>query len=308
MIIYSKIYNMLRSNLQYRILALVLAVFFWYLISGQEKVEMWVEVSVEVSQVPEEYTIMSGMVSKVTVRCRATKTMLSRMEVGRLAYNLDLSGLEHGENTIVLDPKRINLPRAVQAVEITPHRLDLEVDRLIIRELPVEIEWKGAISPYYELKDKSVEPASVRIKGPENIIQNMDAVKTRPLAVEDERPGMIQRRVGLVLGPEMETGTPDVRVELVFGPLLEEIWVRKPVEVTGAEDIKYTLEPDHVRGNLKLPRELLQQEGWRDRIHYYVEIEPGVERGMHELQVHAIVPEHGRVLEMRPEVIEVKIE
>ncbi|EFI35389.1 YbbR family protein [Desulfonatronospira thiodismutans ASO3-1] len=299
---------MLKSNWQYRILAVVMAVFFWYLISGQEKVEMWVDVPVEVSHLSEDYTVISGMVSKVTVRCRATKTMLSRMDMARLAYNLDLSGLEQGENTIVLDPKRINLPRAVQAVEITPARLELEVDRIVSRELPVEVVWTGAISPYYELKNKMVEPAALHVRGPEKILKNMDTVKTRPVAVDSDRPDRFQRKAGLDLRPELESTPSDVRVELVFGPVLEDIWVRKPIEVRGAQGVNYSLDPGYVRAYLDLPRELLQEDGWREKIHYYVEKNPGAGPGVHELQVYAELPEHGQVLEMRPEKVEISID
>jgi len=299
---------MLKSNWQYRILALVMAVFFWYLISGQEKVEMWVDVPVEVSQLSEEYTVISGMVSKVTVRCRATKTMLGRMDTGRLAYNLDLSGLEKGENILALDPKRINLPRAVQAVEITPARLELNVDRLITRDLPVDVNWIGSINPYYELKNKVVEPASLSVRGPEKVLKNMNVVETRPLAIEGDRPGTVQRRVGLKLPPELESAATDVRVELVFGPVLEEIWVRKPIEVRDAQGVDYSLDPEHARAHLSLPREMFQEDGWRDKIHYYVKIEPGTGPGVHELQVGADLPGHGQLLEMRPEKIEILID
>ncbi len=299
---------MLKSNWQYRILAVVMAVFFWYLISGQEKVEMWVDVPVEVSHLSDDYTVISGMVSKVTVRCRATKTMLGRMDMGRLAYNLDLSGLEQGENIIVLDPKRINLPRAVQAVEITPARLELEVDRVVSRDLSVEVVWTGAISPYYELKKKTVEPASLRVRGPENILKKMDAVRTRPLAVDGDRPDRFQRKAGLDLHPELESTPSDVRVEIVFGPVLEDIWVRKNIEVRGAQGVSYSLDPDYARAHLSLPREFLQEDGWRERVHYYVEKDPGAGPGVYELQVNAELPEHGQLLEMRPEKVELTIE
>ncbi|WP_291319848.1 CdaR family protein [Desulfonatronospira sp.] len=299
---------MFKANWQYRILALVMAVFFWYLISGQEKVDMWVEVPVEVSHMPGEYTVTSGMVSKVTVRCRATKTMLGRMDISRLAYNLDLSGLEQGENTIVLDPKRINLPRAVQAVEITPSRLELEVDRFVIRDFPVQVSWTGAVSPHYQLREKVVQPDSVRVRGPQRILNDMDGVETKPLAVDEYRPGTVQRRVRLNIPPELESTPADVRVELVFGPVLEDIWVRKPIEVRGAQGVNYSLDQDHARAYLSLPRELLQEDGWRERLHYYVQIQPGTGPGVYELPVDAQLPEYGQLLEMRPEKVELTIE
>jgi len=298
---------MFKDNWQYRIMAVVMAVFFWYLISGQEKVEMWVEVPVEISSLPAEHAVKSGMVGKVNVRCRATRAMLTRMDAGRLAYNLDLSGVEQGTNTIALDPKRINLPRAVQAVEIAPSRLELEVDRLVSREVPVRINWKAALDPHHELKYKKSTPELIRVRGPERIVERVDAVESRTIEVEDGRPGTISRKVGLELHPDVEASAAEVRVEIVFGPVLEEIWVRKPIEVRSAEGIDYRLGEDHARVHLALPVKFLQETGWRDTISYFIRLNPQLQPGEHELPLELELPEHSEVLEKRPEKVEVTI-
>ncbi len=297
--------NKIRSNWQYRIMALVMALFFWYLISGQDKVEMWVEVPVEISGLSEDLSVSSGMVDKVRIRCRATRTMLGRMDVGRLAYNLDLSGVEQGSNVINLDPKRIDLPRAIQAMEIAPSRLELEVDRIITRDLPVRINWRGSISPEYELADKVSVPEFIRVRGPERLVRDMDSVQTRIIDIEERMPGTITRRIGLQLHPEIEASIAEVRAELIFMPVLEEIWVRKAIEVRNSEGLEYSLDEDHMRANLALPKTFLREPGWREQISYYINLNKGMLPGVFELPVHIDLPAYGRVLEKRPETVQV---
>ncbi|WP_028575313.1 CdaR family protein [Desulfonatronovibrio hydrogenovorans] len=298
---------MFKVNWQYRIIAAVLALFFWYLISGQEKVEIWLNVPVEIVNLPSDHMIRSGMVGSVRVRCRGTSTILNRLETGRISYTLDLSGIRRGSNVVVLDPKNINLPRAMEVVEISPSRLELDVDRILTKTVPVRISWQAHISPDFELKEIRVEPEHVRISGAARVVERIEEIESRHIEIRDETPRRVIRKVGLELFPEVDSSVGEVLVEFVFGPVLEEIWVRKPVQVIADEGVDYRIEPDHVRANLALPKTLLRTEGWRDGIGYFIRIDQEMEPGVHELQVGVDMPRDGQVVEKRPETIRVEI-
>ncbi len=298
---------MFKVNWQYRIIAVVLALFFWYLISGQEKVEIWLNVPVEIVNLPSDHLIRSGMVSTVRVRCRGTTTILSRLETGRLSYSLDLSRIRKGTNVIVLDPRHINIPRAVDVVEITPSRLELEVDLQETKTVPVRINWQAYISPDFELKEVRVEPQNVRISGAARILERIDEVETKHIEIRDEAPRRIIRKVSLDIFPEVEASVGEVLVEFSFGPILEEIWVRKPVIVFADEGVDYRIDPDHVRANLALPKILMRTLNWRDEISYYIWVNKDMEPGVHEVELMIDLPRDGEVIEKRPELINVEI-
>ena len=78
------------NNWQYRVLAILLALACWYVVSGQEKVETWLEVPLEFVNLPPQMEITSGLVSKLQVRIRGTSNQVRSLNVGRLAYKLDL--------------------------------------------------------------------------------------------------------------------------------------------------------------------------------------------------------------------------
>lgn len=298
---------MFKVNWQYRAIAVVLAFFFWYLVSGQEKVEVWLSVPVEIVNMPAGHVIRSGMVNNIRVRSRGTSTMLSRLETGRLSYTLDLSGLSTGLNYVELDPKKINLPRAIDVIDITPSRIELDVDLLVTKTVPVRINWQAYISPDYELRELRLEPETIRISGPARILDRIDEVETRHVEIRDEAPRRIIKRVGLDLFADIESSASEVLVEFSFGPILEEIWVRKPVVVYADEGVDYRIDPDHVRANLGLPRVLLRTANWRDLISYYIWITQDLEKGIHEIEVLADLPRDGQVVEMRPDKVSVEI-
>jgi len=298
---------MFKVNWQYRIIAVILAFFFWYLISGQEKVEIWLTVSVEITGMPPDHVIRSGMVSTIRVRCRGTSTILNRLETGRLSYTLDLSGVEKGPNAVVLDPKKINLPGAIEVVEIMPHRLELDIDLLKTKTVPVRINWQAYINPDYELREVRVEPEHVRISGAARILDRIEEIETRHIEIRDEAPRRIIKQVSLDIFPEVESSAEEVLVEFTFGPILEEIWVRKPVNTLADEGVSYSIEPDYVRANLALPRVLMRTEGWRDQISYYIRVSQDMEPGEYEIEVMTDLPRDGEVVEKRPETIRVEI-
>ncbi len=298
---------MFKINWQYRITAVILAVFAWYLISGQEKVEIRISVPVEIVNLPSDHLIRSGMVNTIRVRCTGTSTVLNTLETGRLSYSLDLSEVTKGVNTVVLDPQNINIPRGIDVVEITPPRLELDVDFQETKTVPVRINWQAYISPDYELRKIQADPEYVRISGAARILDRIEEIETKPIEIRDESPRRIIKRIGLDLFPEIESSENEVLVELTFGPILEEIWVRKNVDVFADEGVDYKIEPDFVRANLALPRVLLRTQGWRDKISYYIWISQDIEPGEHEIEVMADLPRDGVVLEKRPEKIRVRI-
>lgn len=298
---------MFKVNWQYRIIAVVLALFFWYLISGQEKVEIWLNVPVEIASLPSDHVIRSGMVGSIRVRCRGTSTILSRLETGRLSYTLDLSGVGKGVNEIALDPKNINLPRAVDVVDITPSSLELEIDSLETKTVPVRVNWQAYISSDFELREVLVEPKNVRISGSARILDRIEEIETRHIEIRDEAPRRIIKKVSLDLFPETESSVTEVLVEFSFGPILEEIWVRKPVDVFADEGVEYDIDPDHIRANLALPKSLLRTQNWRDQINYYIWVSQEMEPGEYEIEVMADLPRDAELREKRPETVTVEI-
>lgn len=299
---------MFRFNWQYRIIAVVLALFFWYLVSGQEKVEVWLNVPVEVVNLPPEHMIRSGLVSNLRVRVRGTSTILKRLEINRLSYILDLSEVRKGNNVMELKSENLDMPRALEVEEIVPASLELEVDRRASKTVKVDVDWQAHISPDYELKEIRVEPREIQIAGSSRIIEAIEEVQTEKIIIDQKQPRRILKKVNLDLFSEIEASADQVLVQLSFGPVLQEIWVRKPVEVQGDKDLKYKLDPEYARANLRLPAFLLRTSDWRDKITYYIRVGQWLEPGTHEVELMFELPRDVEVAEARPEKIRVEIQ
>jgi len=123
-------------------IALALAILTWYLLTGREKVEAWVDMSVEMTNAPEGLTIRKGLVSRIEVRVRGPKGLVRSLDRRKWTYSLDVSRLKVGENLVDIDRERIPLSMAYEVVEVKPSRLILTVDRVSKKEVPVIAEWR----------------------------------------------------------------------------------------------------------------------------------------------------------------------
>jgi len=303
-----KIRNLI-NNWQYRFLALGLAFLAWYLVSGREKVEIWVDVPLEIVNLPPDYLITKGMLNKIQVRIRGTKALLERVEEKKVSYTLDLSDVRKGSNVLVLSPKNLTFPRPLEVVEVIPSRLELVIDELVIKEVPVIVKWESKVSRYFEPTSVQAQPETITIKGPSTLLENIKDIKTKLIEIKELEPESLTwaEKIGLDLLPEVEAEVGEVQVEFRFAPKIRELWVRRPIEFKKPRDLTVIPDLKFVRLKLALPLYLLKEEGWRDMIHVRLEVKKNIQPGNYNLDYQIILPPNTQLLEKRPEKVAVQI-
>jgi hypothetical protein len=295
------------NNWQYRFLALALAFFAWYLVSGREKVEIWVDVPLEIINLPPNYLITKGMLNKIQVRIRGTKALLERVEEKKISYTLDLSNVRKGSNVLVLNPKNIAFPRPLEVVEVIPSRLELMVDELVIKEVPVTVKWQSQISRYFELISVRTEPESITIKGPSTLVEKIKEIKTKVVEIKEHVPLTWVGKIGLDLLPEIEAEVGEVQVEFKFIPKTKELWVRRPIVFKKPRGITVVSEQEFVRLKLAIPLYRLKEEDWRDKIRVRLEVKKNMQPGNYDLDYQVLLPPDTKLLQKRPEKVAVQI-
>jgi hypothetical protein len=294
-------------NWQYRALALLLAFLAWYLVSGQEKVDTWIEIPVEFVNLPDDFVIRSGMVNRIQVRIRGASGLVRGLNVQRLAYSADLSSLELGDNVYILDGDRIPLSNALEVMELSPSRLELTVDKLVDKTVPVELVWFGSLDPDYELRRAVLDPEQVTVRGPSQVMESLQTIRTMPVSIEQERPRPWSGKVGLAIPGELDTEVGEVSARLDFGFKTQSIWVKLDVEPRLPPGVKATLDPAFVRLNVDLPLPVFRDRDWRDRIHVTMTLDPDVPEGGMEVPFEVDLPEGGTVLETKPDRLQVTV-
>jgi YbbR domain-containing protein len=296
------------NNWQYRVLAILLALACWYVVSGQEKVETWLEVPLEFVNLPPQMEITSGLVSKLQVRIRGTSNQVRSLNVGRLAYKLDLGKINVGTNVIPLVPESMTITSAVEVVEISPTRLELVADVVVSKTVPVKLDWTGLPGDDVQFKNATVFPDQVTVTGFASALESVDSISTALVQVTPDESLSASGRTRLLMPRDVRTPVSSVSYELQFGLTTQELWVKMNLEPVRYNTFSYTFEPKFVRIRLEIPVRLLKDKDWRESLRLM--IDPGSNPAIGQSVIPPVprFPEGVKILEAKPEEIEIVVQ
>ncbi len=295
------------NNWQYRVLAILLAMACWYVVSGQEKVETWLEVPLEFVNLPPQMEITSGLVSKLQVRIRGTSNQVRSLNVGRLAYKLDLGKISVGANVIPLVPESMTITSAVEVVEVNPTRLELVADVVVSKTVPVRLDWSGLPGDDVQFKNATVFPDQVTVTGFASALEPVESVTTELIEVQPGDSLSMTGRSRLEMPRGVRAPVSSVSYELQFGFITQEIWVKMNLEPVRYPSFNYSFDPSFVRIRLEMPVRLLKDKDWRDTLHLMIDPGPNPALGQSVIPPTPRFPEGVKILEAKPEEIEIVV-
>ncbi len=299
--------NSLKKHWQYRLFALCLAFFCWYLVSGSEKVDTWMEIPLEFVELPDDYVIRSGLRNRIQVRVRGASGIIRGLDTQHLAYKANLSSLHIGSNTILLTQKNIPLNTSLEIIEIAPPRLELEVDQIVSKTMPIVVDWKGKMPRDMFLKETWAKPSQVTLTGGNMLLSKMEKVLTKPIELSEDLPRIWQTPTGLAIPDELETDLADIQAFFRFAPKTRTLWVKRPVTVIEPQGFALSVEPSFVRLKLELPLTLMRQEDWRETIIPQIKTGARPAVGTHQQTYKIVLPEDTDLLEAKPIKLTVKV-
>ncbi|SKA78018.1 YbbR-like protein [Paucidesulfovibrio gracilis DSM 16080] len=292
---------------QTMLVAFLLAVATWYLVTGREKVETWLPLPVEMTNSPEGLVIQKGMVKRIEVRVRGPKGMISTLDFKKLAYPLDVSSLKVGENLIDLDARKVPLSRAYEVVQIKPDRLILTVDREAVKTVPVHIEWTGAPKLHRDMQvdDLRSDPEFVQLHGPASELRKLDVAEVRMDTVfEDDTARTWTEDLPILLPDSVKAQPGLVRVSLELGPKTQRIVVKiRSIEAEPPRGLTVEVADNLVTLEIEGPVALFRNDQFRREIAAYPKIEPGMKPGNHELEYWVSLPQGCRLVGKKPETL-----
>lgn len=296
----------MKDNWQYRLLALFMALICWYVVSGQEKVETWLEVPLDFVNLPQRIKIVSGA-GKVQARIRGTSSQIRAINMNRLAYKVDLADIRPGENIIPLLPENMSIVSAVDVVEISPSRLELVADTIVSRNFPVHLDWEGLPAEDMRFRNATLSPEQVTVTGFAHSLDGLKHISTVHIRVPSDGGLSASGRARLVLPEGVTSEVTSVDYTLAFSPMTQAIWVKMNLEPVAHEGFTYTFDPKFVRVQLDVPVRLLRDKNWRETLRLFVD--PGGEpsAGRSRIRPRSEFPEGVRILEMKPEDVEILV-
>jgi YbbR domain-containing protein len=76
-----------------------------------------------------------------------------------------------------------SLPRGIRVVRISPAQINLSIDQVIRKNLPIQANLIGTVPFGFTLADTEISPSTVEVSGPVSRLEGMEALLTEPIDV-----------------------------------------------------------------------------------------------------------------------------
>jgi len=226
------------QNAGTKLVALFLAIFLYIHVFVSQESEVVMQVPLDLSGVPEGLTWSGDVPQVARVRFRGAGIdllkMRTRLERARLVVEVGEARPGHYQRPLVSEDVLLPADLKVQAVTVeSPRSISLEFDRVLARRLAVVPRLEGRVAPGYTIYGRIVvEPESVSVRGPADVLDGYTQVPTKVIDV-DGRQDLITSRVALDMDDcgGCEILPPEVTVRVTIEEVVTRTFQDLPVEV-----------------------------------------------------------------------------
>ncbi len=226
-------FKLITENWTLKLISIVFAVMLWMFIMGERRLEVGYRVPLELQNVPSGLMVANEVPSLVDVRISGPRTLQMKVSPNNISIVVDLSNLKPGITTFKQLEERLNLPAGLRVTRLSPSYIDLKLERVKHKLVPIKVAFVGAPPPGYQLEKVRLIPDEVLVEGAESELKSVNEVTTENVDLNGVKEGfslivpLVYRGTYTHLKDEKTT---EVQVEIQpvetpqddrFGPLSE---------------------------------------------------------------------------------------
>lgn len=295
-------------HLGLKVWSVILAVFLWLVVAGEETVERGVRIPLELQQFPANLELQSEPPALIDVRVRGSSGTLSRIAAGDIVAVLDVRSARPGRRLFQLSPEQVRVPFGLQVVQVSPSNIALSFETTASRRVKVSPAIEGEPAPGFVVGTIEVEPQAVEVVGPESAIERVAEAITEPVSVADAK-GDVRGNVAVgLVDPSLRLAASQiatVRVQIQPGPEERDL-PRRPVHLRGTSaGLVAAAMPAEVEVVLRGAKAALGALDL-EQVVPYVDV-AGLGPGEYNLGVHAEIAGEAGVARINPATVQVRI-
>ncbi|MBA4368097.1 MAG: DisA protein [Desulfobacterium sp.] len=144
--------------------------------------------------------------NNVNLQISGSNALLRSISSDKLYVEINLENVDIGENKFTLTSKNIQLPPGISLNQITPSTVNVLIDSIETKDLPVQVDWIGKLSQQLRLNLVYVEPSTIRLTGRSLLLKNLKTVYTKKVSLDIiEKSGTIF--AGIAVDSQMKIAT-----------------------------------------------------------------------------------------------------
>ena len=173
----------LAENWFLKLLSLVFAIVLWFFVMGERKLEVGYAIPLELKNVPPGMMVANDVPSLIDVRISGPRTLLMNLRPNDISISVDLKDLQPGLTTFRRLEEHLNIPSALKVTRVSPSFVDIKLERIKDKKVPIKVVLTGAPADGYEVVSTSANPARVTVEGAESEVKNVEEVPTEAVDV-----------------------------------------------------------------------------------------------------------------------------
>ncbi len=142
------------------------------------------EVPIEFMNPDQKMEILSSSASSVKLLISGAKPLMNSIKPEQINIKLNLSQAAIGVNKLSITKENILLPPGVILKKIDPAELDITLDTLIEKQLPIQPTWTGKLPEGLIMKKAEAIPRTIKVTGGGMVLKNISTVFTEQIRLD----------------------------------------------------------------------------------------------------------------------------
>jgi YbbR domain-containing protein len=209
------------ENWLLKLISLAFAIVLWFFVMGESRMEVNHIVPLEYVNLPEGLMIASEVPTSAALRINGPRALQVNLDAGDIGLRVDLKDLSAGVTSFKRLDETLDIPGGLKITRISPSYVDVKLERVREREVPVRVVLTGDPAPGFLVKSTKADPDRVVVIGAESEIKVVSEVVTEGIDITNVRENFTQTAAISYVGNYTdlkEAKTVDVEVVLKPDP------------------------------------------------------------------------------------------
>jgi len=172
----------------------------WYYFSRGMETLATQEIPIEFTHSDPKMKITQASASNVKLLISGAKPLINALKPEQIGVKLTLADSRVGINTLAVTREDIKLPPGIRLKSIDPAQVEITLDALMEKQLPIQPSWTGKLPRGYIMKGVRTIPTNVRVMGGELALKKMSTIFTQKIDLKGLKDSGVVT-IGLILNP-----------------------------------------------------------------------------------------------------------
>ena len=129
--------------------------------------------------------IVNTSANNVRLELSGSSTLMRSLRPEQVNVRIDLSKASIGANTVPITKESIALPPGISLKKAEPTAVNVTLDTVLTKEVPVQVDWVGAVSEDLLITEVRIEPEMIEIIGGKEVLESVATIYTEPVSLDN---------------------------------------------------------------------------------------------------------------------------